>query len=86
MLQATSADIIKAYKNINLVQTEGLIVLILHIDFKEIKLVICTPVNGNWPIIAYFYINTIQPTDTTASPEKGLWSGVWWKYLEECYT
>ena len=24
--------------------------------------------------------------NTTASPEKGLWSGVWWKYLEECYT
>ena len=45
--------------------TEGLIVLILHIDFKEIELVVCTPVNGDWPIIAYFYINTIRPTEMT---------------------
>ena len=42
---------------------EGLIVLILLIDFKEIELVVCTPVNGDWPIIAYFYIITIRPTD-----------------------
>ena len=26
---------------------EGLIVLILHIDFKEIELVVCTPLNGD---------------------------------------
>ena len=42
--------------NFYLVIAEGLIVLILHIDFTEIKLVVCTPVNDHPPI---------RPTDST---------------------
>ena len=47
---------------LNLMLSEGLIVLILQFDFRVIELVVSTHVNGDPPIIDDFCIDTIRPT------------------------